>query len=246
VGSWSRVVRPATFVCAVAAVASLGLAAAIALGVVSVPNLAQALSDAVDTIGWWVFAAAPALILLETCVFAGWLIHGELVLLAGGFAVAEEGLPALAVLIVLVWAAAVLGDVISLTAGRALGRSFLERRAARTAAVVDAFFARHGGKALFLGRFTGLLRSTMPFVAGASGVTVRRLVPFSLASGIVWAAAFLTIGYVAAESFERVGDAASRIALVALLVVSAALIVRARMRPRDSGDAPATACRPSA
>jgi undecaprenyl-diphosphatase len=240
------VLRPATFVSAVAAAASIGLAVCIALGVVSVPNLAQALSDAVDTIGWWVFAAAPALILLETCVFAGWLIHGELVLLAGGFAVADEGLAPLALLIGVVWLAAVLGDVISLAAGRALGRSFLERRAARAGAVVDAFFVRHGGKALFLGRFTGLLRSTMPFVAGASGVTVRRLVPFSVASGIVWAGTFLVIGYAAAESFERVGDAASRVAFVALLVVTAALIVRARTRPRGSGDAPATACRPSA
>ena len=235
--------RAGTVVSAVAAVASIGLAAAIAIGAVGYPQLAQALADAVDTIGWWVFLAAPALIFLETSVFTGWLIHGELVLMASGLAAAERGAAGLTLMVALVWAAAVAGDVTSLTAGRLLGRSFLERRAPRAAATVDAFFVRHGGKALFLGRFTGLLRSTMPFVAGASDVPVRKLLPYSLASGFVWSVTFVVIGYVAAESFQRVGDAASRVAFVALLVVTAVLIVRTRWR--GARDAPATACPPS-
>ena len=81
--------RAGTLVSAAAAVASVGLAIAIAIGAVGYPQLAQALSDAVDTIGWWVFLAAPALIFLETSVFAGWLIHGELVLMASGRADAD-------------------------------------------------------------------------------------------------------------------------------------------------------------
>ena len=176
-------------------------------------------------------------------MFAGWLIHGELVLMASGLAAAERGAAGLTLMVALVWAAAVAGDVTSLTAGRLLGRSFLERRAPRAAATVDAFFVRHGGKALFLGRFTGLLRSTMPFVAGASGVPVRKLLPYSLASGFVWSVTFVVIGYVAAESFQRVGDAASRVAFVALLHRDGRAIVRTRWR--GARDAPATAGPPS-
>jgi membrane protein DedA with SNARE-associated domain len=69
--------------------------------------------------------------------------------------------------------------VVSLRLGRSLGRPFLERHGIgpERLARVDGFFARHGRKAPFLGRFTGFLRSTMPFVAGSAGMTVRRLRP---------------------------------------------------------------------
>src|SRR3954447_15518351 len=86
----------------------------------------------------------------------------------------------------------------------------------------EAFFARHGGKALVLGRFTGFLRATMPFVAGTSGVTLRRLLPFSTASGLAWTATFTLLGYGFANTFAHAGDTATRIGLVLVLVVTAA------------------------
>ena len=76
---------------------------------------------------------------------------------------------------------------------------------------VDGFFARHGGKALFLGRFTGFLRATMPFVAGSSGVTPRRLLPYSVASALVWTATFTVLGYAFSESFSGAGETATRV-----------------------------------
>ena len=113
-------------------------------------------------------------------------------------------------------AAAVAGDLVSLLLGRRLGRPFLERHGARVGlgaarlARVDGFFERHGGKALFLGRFTGFLRSTMPFVAGSSGVTPRRLLPYSVTSALVWTATFTVLGYAFAESFSGAGDGHAR------------------------------------
>ncbi|MDA0136481.1 DedA family protein [Solirubrobacter deserti] len=203
--------------------------------------LAGELADVLGTVGAWVYLAVPALIFLETTAFAGWLVHGELALLTGGVVIADQGVAALGLMIALVATAAVAGDLVSVTAGRVLGRPFLERRLPRAAAAVDGFFARHGGKALFLGRFTGLFRSTLPFVAGTSGVTVRRIVPYSVASAVIWSATFVTLGYAAAESFDEVGDTVSRVALIVLLVLAVALIARGRRRARRRGDAPATA-----
>ena len=90
--------------------------------------------------------------------------------------------------------------------------AFLERHGGRGGigpsriAGVEAFFTRHGGKAIVLGRFTGFLRATLPFVAGSSGMAVRRLVPFSVFSAVVLTATFLVIGYVFSESpVDRAG-----------------------------------------
>ena len=167
-----------------AAVTALALAVAVAAGAVAVPDLAGELSDATRSLGGWIYLAVMALVFLETTALLGFMIHGELALMLGGVA-AERGDASLLAMIALVCAAAVAGDMVSLLLGRRLGRPFLERHGGRIGlgparlARVDGFFARHGGKALFLGRFTGFLRATMPFVAGSSGLTARRLLPYS-------------------------------------------------------------------
>jgi len=219
------------------AAAGAALAAAIAAGAVAVPDLAAALSDATDSLGGWLYLALPALILLETTALAGFVIHGELALLAGGVA-AEQGDASLPVLVALTWAAAVTGDSLSLLLGPRLGRPFLERRGARFGihaarlAGVEAFFRRHGGKALVLGRFTGFTRAVLPFVAGSSGLRLRRLLPFSAASGLVWTAAFIGIGFAFSESFADAGETATRVTLVTVLLAVALSVAITRRRAR--------------
>ena len=120
--------------------------------------------------------------------------------------------------------------------GRRLGRPFLERYAARLRfgpaplARVDDFFDRHGRKALLLGRFTGFLRATMPFVAGSSSMPLRRLLPVGIASALAWTATFTALGYGFSDSYARVGDTASRIALIAILLATIAFAFHARSR----------------
>ena len=170
-----------------------------------------------------------ALIFLETTTLIGFVIHGELVLLIAGLG-AERGDASLPLLIALATAAAVAGDVVSFLAGRRLGRPFLELRIGRERLDrVDAFFARHGVKAIVLGRFTGFLRATMPFVVGSSGMALRRLLPLSVVSALAWTALFTVIGYVFSESVASAGDTATRILLAAVLLATVVFIIRSRL-----------------
>jgi membrane-associated protein len=217
------------------AAAGVALAVAIAVGAVAVPDLAGAASDATRTLGAWVYLAVVLLIFLETSALVGFVIHGELALLVGGVAV-ERGDASLPVIVALAWAAAVAGDTVSFLLGRRLGRPFLARHAGRLRlgpaplARVDAFFERHGGKALLLGRFTGFLRATMPFAAGSSDMPLRRLLRVGVVSALAWTLTFTLLGYGFSDSFARAGDTASRVALVAVLLVAAWMALRARMR----------------
>jgi len=222
---------------------------AIAIGAIEVPNVAGAMEDVTAPLGAWIHLVVVAFVFLETTVLLGFVIHGELVLMLSGVA-ASRGDASLAALILLAWAAAVAGDVVSLQLGRNLGRPFLERHVSLDR--VDGFFARHGRKALFLGRFTGFLRSTMPFVVGSAGMTVRRIVPVSAASALVWTGTFTVIGYAVAESFASAGQAATRITSAAIVVAIAAFVLQSRVSRRRAPDGPprdgdpATGCRPSA
>jgi membrane protein DedA with SNARE-associated domain len=211
---------------------------AIAVGAIRVPDVAAA----ADPLGFWIHLALPLCIFLETTILAGFLIHGELVLMVSG-AAAAQGHASLAVLIALAGAAAVAGDAFGLHLGHTLGRPFLERHGRRLGLVrVEAFLLRHGRKALFLGRFTGLLRSTMAFVVGSTGMTFRSLLPISAASALVWTSTFLAIGYAVAESFESTGQTATRIVSAAIAAAIAVFAIRALAR-RRAGAPPSTASR---
>jgi membrane protein DedA with SNARE-associated domain len=213
------------------AIAGIGLAAAIAAGAVAVPDLAGAISDATRSLGGWTYVAVAALIFLETTALVGFVIHGELALLFGGVA-AGRGEASLVGILALAAAAAVAGDVGSSLLGRRLGRPFLELHGGRIGlgaaglARVDGFFERHGGKAVFLGRFTGFFRATVPFVAGSAGMALRRLVTFSALSALIWTSTFIVIGYTFSGSVAGAGETATRIALAGVLLAIAGFTLR--------------------
>jgi membrane protein DedA with SNARE-associated domain len=117
-----------------------------------------------------------------------------------------RGRPAL--LLPLAWLSAAAGDLVSFLLGRRLGRRFLLERGPRLGvsharlAQIEAFFDRHGPKAILIGRFIGIIRAVAPFLAGASGMRVRAFVPWSLLGTAAWATTFTLVGYVFHASFS--------------------------------------------
>ncbi|MEV0911522.1 DedA family protein [Streptomyces hokutonensis] len=100
--------------------------------------------------------------------------------------------------------AAVVGAVLGNVAGYAIGR----RRRARFLAPLRGPARRHGyaeralglierrgGCAVFVGRFTAVLRTLVPTLCGATGMPLRRHLLWSVVSSAVWAPAFVLIGY---------------------------------------------------
>ena len=118
-------VLTARFAPAGLALTCLALAFAIATGAVALPDLPGALADATRSLDAWIYPAIAGLIFLECSLLLGWLVHGELVLLAGGVA-AERGDASVLAIIALAATAAVAGDAVSFLFGRRLGRPFLE------------------------------------------------------------------------------------------------------------------------
>jgi membrane protein DedA with SNARE-associated domain len=220
----------------VAAVALAALAfGAVATGLVDPPDLNAALTKLADTLGPWTYALVAGLAFLETGAFVGLIAPGETALVLGGV-VAAKGQVELPVILVLTWAAAALGDLASYALGRRLGRPFLERHGPRIGvnearlARVDVFFARHGAKAILVGRFIGIVRAVAPFTAGASGLRLRGFLPWSLLGTAAWSALLIMIGYAFHASFEHATDLFTHGALALALVAAAVLALRAHRR----------------
>jgi membrane-associated protein len=212
----------------------------VAVGVVPLPDVDGPLEDASRTLGAWAYPAVAGFAFLETGAFVGLLVPGETAVVVGGV-VAERGGVELLPLIGFVWLAAAGGDLVSFLLGRRLGRPFLERHGPRfqltpdRLARVDRFYARHGGKAVLLGRFTGLVRAVSPFVAGASGLALRRFVLWSAAGALLWATTFTLVGYGFSESFAQSGETAARIGAGAALAAALGFVAVARLRSGRGG-----------
>src|SRR6185437_8678970 len=136
----------------------------------------------------------------------------------------------------IVWVCAVAGDATSYYMGRRLGRGFMERHGPRVKITharleqVEGFFDRHGGKAVLIGRFVGLVRAIAPFLAGSSGMPLRRFVPYDVVGAGLWGSTFVLLGYIFWQSFSQLVDYAKKGALalgaVIVLVVAIVWLVR--------------------
>ena len=136
-------------------------------------------------------------------------------MLVGGL-VAGQGQIDLFVLIAIVWAAAVAGDVTSYTLGRKLGRNWLLRHGERLKITeerlhqVETFFEKRGGLTILIGRFIGLVRALAPFIAGTSKMPLRQFLPYDIIGAGAWATTFCVLGYVFWQSFDRLTQYVSR------------------------------------
>ena len=194
-------------------------------------DLQQLLEDVSDTLGAWTYLLVGAFAFLETGAFVGLVAPGETVVILGG-AVAGQGATSLYVTITIVWVAAWGGDSASFLLGRRLGRGFVMRHGPRVRitperfAQVEAYFSRHGGKTILVGRFVGLVRALAPFIAGSSGMRYRAFVPYSILGTGLWSASFALIGYLASRSIDRAAEYAGRGAfLFATVIVTIVVVV---------------------
>jgi membrane protein DedA with SNARE-associated domain/membrane-associated phospholipid phosphatase len=203
---------------------ALGAAAVVALavfgaGLVPLPDFHKLIQDVGRRLGKWTYVFVGLLAFLETGAFVGLIAPGETAVLVGGV-VAGQGQISIGVLIAVVWICAVLGDLTSFLLGRRLGREWLVRHGDRVKiterrlAEVERFFERHGGTTIVVGRFIGLVRALAPFIAGTSGLPLRRFVPYDVLGAGLWSALFCTLGYVFWQSFDQVTKYAGRGAFV--------------------------------
>jgi membrane protein DedA with SNARE-associated domain len=223
------------------AIAVVGLAV-YGTGVIELPNLEESLIRVGETLGPWTYLLVGALAFAETGAFVGLVAPGETAMLLGGL-VAGQGQIDVITLITIVWACAVAGDMTSFLLGRKLGRMFLVRHGAKVQITeqrletVERFFDRHGGKAILLGRFVGLVRAIAPFLAGSSGMSLRRFVPYDVIGAGLWGSTFVILGYVFWQSFSTLVEYAKKGALglgtVIVLVVGLVWLVRWIRRPEN-------------
>src|SRR5918998_6850006 len=170
-------------------------------------------------------------------------LPGETILLAAGVLV-QRGHLDLGDAIAFGILAAVSGDQIGYWVGREGGRPFVLRwgryifiTPARLGRA-EAFFARHGGRAVFLARFVVGLRVFGALVAGTSRMPWGRFVLYNVLGGTVWATAAVSLGYFLWASISLVEHWVGRASLLLLAALALALLLRWTYRRATRGERP--------
>jgi membrane-associated protein len=184
------------------------------------------------------YAVIAALVFGEAAVFIGFVLPGETAVLLGGV-LAGTGRLSLTLLLVLVVAAAVVGDTVGYEVGRRYGPRVLAsrplRRHEQRLQGAQAFLRDRGGSAVFLGRFTAFLRAVMPGLAGTSRMPYRRFLAWNAAGGAFWGAGVALLGFFAGHSLDTIESVLGRtsLAVIVVLVVAALLVWHRSRRSRE-------------
>ena len=193
--------------------------------------LAQLLSQP----AWVVYAVVGVVILLEGAVPAGMLLPGEASALLGGATVAlgrSELLP----MVLVVVAAAAVGDGIGFRVGTITGTRVLRSRALRSRRErigrLQDGLATRGAAAVVAARWTAFVRTIVPALAGASGMPYRRFAPWNALGALTWGATSVVLGALAGRSYAEVqtwlGGAGAALLVIAAAVVGLVALHRRR------------------
>jgi membrane-associated protein len=168
---------------------------------------------------------------------AGIPLPGETALIAAAV-LASQGKLSIWLVIATGAAGAIVGDNLGYLFGRKGGRRLLERpgrleeRRRSLLRRGEKFFARHGGKTVFIGRWLPFLRITAAWLAGANRMHWPRFLAWNAAGGIGWAVSIGLLAYLVGEAAVAVVHTAGYVALgvfaVALLAVLAWVLLRRR------------------
>jgi membrane-associated protein len=205
------------------------------------------LAEFVATYGVWVYALLFAIIFAETGLVVTPFLPGDSLLFAAG-ALAATGAFNIWLLLGLLTVAAVLGDAVNYAVGDAVGprvftsidrTSFWQRMLNKDHLDrAHAFFEKYGGKAIVLGRFVPIVRTFVPFVAGAGTMTYSTFAFYNVTGALIWVGVCTLAGY-AFGNVPIVRDNFTFVALGIVLFSMIPLLVEF-LRHRRAANAPST------
>ena len=192
--------------------------------------------------GMWTYLIFFIIVFCETGLVVTPFLPGDsLLFVAGTFA--ALGSLNLMWLLVILSAAAILGDTINYWIGNYIGpkvfqmqnsRVFRKEHLDRT----HQFYEKYGPITIVIGRFIPIIRTFAPFLAGVGSMTYGKFLTYNVVGGILWIASFTLGGYFFGNlPFVRKNFTA---VIIAIIIISVMPTVIEYMRQRRQAKAART------
>jgi membrane-associated protein len=186
--------------------------------------LDQTVANMAGQYGHWLYALLFLVIFAETGLVVFPFLPGDSILFIAGTVAAASTLDVHVVVVVLI-AAAILGDSVNYAVGHYIGprvydkpdsRWFRQEHLRRT----QAFYDKYGGITIIIGRFIPIIRTFAPFLAGVAGMKYRKFLSYNVVGGILWIGLIVYAGYL----FGNIPWVKQNLTLIVLAIVIVSLI----------------------
>ena len=162
-------------------------------------HLDKYLGAVIQDYGAWTYLILFLIIFCETGLVVTPILPGDSLLFAIG-AFAGLGYLDIKLTLLLLSAAAVLGDTVNYAVGHYIGpkvfhyensRIFKKEYLQKT----HAFYEKYGGKTIIIARFVPIVRTFAPFVAGVGAMTYGKFLSYNIIGGLLWVFSIVLAGY---------------------------------------------------
>lgn len=178
---------------------------------------------------FWLTFLFIFLVAIGEAVFVfGLFVPSTPVLLLVGGIIAEGRLPFWEVYFAAVLGA-IIGDALSYGIGHLLKDTIRDvwpfRHHRELITRGEVFFARHGGKSVFIGRFIPGVKAVIPGVAGIMGMSYRKFTIINVTSAFTWAAAHILPGMLLTAWLKSIGLSLELVIVVGTLILAALFVL---------------------
>jgi membrane-associated protein len=191
-------------------------------------HLDKHLADIINSYGSLTYAILFFIIFAETGLIVMPFLPGDSLLFAVG-ALSAFGSLHIGAVLLLLGAAAILGDSVNYWIGSLFGQKIVDNPNIKFINQehidkTEAFYKKHGGKTIILARFIPIVRTFAPFVAGVGKMDYQTFFFYNVLGGVIWVGLFTLAGYFfgnlpfVKENFELVVFAIIGVSVVPVIV----------------------------
>ena len=170
-------------------------------------------------------AAIAAVVFAESGLLIGFFFPGDSLLFTAGFLVSQKLFHFdIVALCLILFAAAAFGDTVGYEVGKHYGKRLTGKPDGkifkqRYLQQADAFYVKHGRKAIVLARFVPIVRTFAPIVAGISKMPYRKFIAANLIGAALWSCGLTLGGYYLGRQFDRWGIGIDQVLIPTVLVI---------------------------
>lgn len=148
------------------------------------------------------------IIFAESGLFIGFFLPGDSLLFTAGF-LASQNIFDIKILALICFVAAVTGDSVGYTFGHKVGRRLFQKKESLffhkdNLEKAEKFYEKHGKKTIILARFTPIIRTFAPIVAGIGSMDYRTFITYNVVGGFLWGVGLTVLGFFLGKSIPNV------------------------------------------
>jgi len=187
-------------------------------------ELFNRLRDVKALVAWGGYVGLTTIIFAETGLLIGFFLPGDSLLVTAGLFASQPrfGLN-IWLLGTLLTVASILGNAVGYFIGQMSGPRLFRRDESlffkpRYLKQASDFYERHGGKTIIIARFMPIVRTFVPVVAGAAGMSYGRYTLYNVVGGFLWIWSLLLMGYFLGRYIPGIDEHIEKVILVVIFV----------------------------